>query len=435
MKKNFTTTLFVLASLMGLEASAQNTSSDIAKLDSLSQQTLELAEQNQKKINLLEQDFGSWGNLKMSGYAHFQWQLADGKGAPAFTDGGSFPLQSNNRFMVRRGRIKFTYKVGFATVVFQPDFTEKKVGIKDVYVKLQSNNKLWGGQVGFFDRPFGYEISYSSSKRESVERSRLFNSLFPGERDLGAMATFSPGDFTINAGLFNGTGVASEDDSRKDFIGRVAWLKDINKDLQLGAAFSYYNGGILTGAEKHYVTNPEGGFQAEKNEMFTEYLRQYFGFGARILTDFGIGETNIRGEYIFGTQPGTFKNNNNPSGGFFYKSPGEPLYLRNFEGGYVIYAQTIGKSKHQVVFKYDFYDPNTKMKGKDAGHLDNTGAADLAYTTFGVGYNFQLNKNIRLMAYYDMVNNETTDVKIDQYIDYSERIKQNILTLRLQVKF
>lgn len=436
--KQISTIIALCATVLfsSISSNAQNREQKFQELDSLSKESLELAKDNQERLNILEADFGKFGTLKTSGYVQFQWQMAESENATAFASGGSFPYQSNNRFMIRRGRIKFTYNIGIATVVFQPDFTEKKVGIKDVYLKLSSENKMWQGQAGLFDRPFGYEISYSSSIRESVERSRVFLSLFPNERDLGAMGIFNIGDFTLNAGMFNGTGIAEDDDSRKDFIGRVAWLKDITNKLELGASFSYYNGGVLSGASKYYTFVDQVGFQAVESDAYTSYLREYFGVGARIKTDFGIGETNLRAEYLWGRQPGTYAQNNSPSGGFYNSNPSEALYMRDFLGGYIIYAQTIGKSKHQLVFKYDYYDPNTKFSGNNqVGYLENTSEADLAYSTFGVGYNFQLNKNIKLSAYYDMVENETTDIKIDQYVDYSERIKQNVLTLRLQVKF
>lgn len=398
--------------------------------DSTATQNIELSQKNEKRLNWLENDFGKWGNLKISGYVQGQWQLAQSKGAPGFTAGGNFPEQSNNRFMVRRGRIKVTYKVGFITAVIQPDFTEKGVGIKDVYIALQSYNKMWGGQLGLFDRPFGYEISYSSSVRESPERSRVFLSLFPGERDLGAMFNFKWGEFTLNAGLFTGNGVAAETDSRKDFIGRLAWLKKMKKG-QVGAAFSYYNGGVLNGTTEHYTYHRGVGFKSGSNAQYSQSLRQYFGVAAQYQQQWGIGTTYIRAEYLWGNQPGTLSRNNAPTGGLYGENPTAPIYLRNFRGAYVILTQNIANSKHSVTLKYDFYDPNTKIGGDEIGLLENTGAADIAYSTFGVGYIFDWTKNLRLMAYYDFIDNETSK----NLKGFQSQIKQDILTLRVQVKF
>lgn len=388
-----------------------------------------LPEKNAAKIEALELDMKKYGNLKISGYIQGQWQWAESAGIPAFQDGGSFGPNINNRFMLRRGRIKFTYTLGIAQVVFQPDFTEKGIGIKDAYLAITSKNKFIGGQLGLFDRPFGYEISYSSSLRESPERSRVFLSLFPGERDMGAMLTLKKGEFTLNAGAFNGNGVGAETDSYKDFIGRLAWLKKM-PNAQVGAAFSYYAGTVINPTDKDYTFRKGEGFQAQSTEVTSPVKRQYFGFAAQYLQQWGAGTTNIRAEYLFGRQPGTFKTNANP-GGNSLGAGTEPLYLRDFNGGYVILVQDIGQSKHSVVLKYDFYDPNTQVSADEIGKLANTGAADVAYSTFGFGYLFRWNQNIRLMAYYDMPTNEScANLK-----GFESRIKQNVFTARVQVKF
>lgn len=391
------------------------------------QDSISLPEQNARKISILENDFGKWGQLKISGYLQGQWQLAESQGVAAFGDGGSFPKNSDNRFMIRRGRIKFTYTNGIVQVVLQPDFTEKGVKIKDVYIAVTSKDKIVGGQLGIFDRPFGYEISYSSSLRESPERSRVFLSLFPDERDAGAMLNLKYGEFTLNAGAFNGNGVASETDSYKDFIGRVAWLKTMSS-ARVGIAASYYHGRVLNTTEAHYSYVKNEGFVRVDNATGTGQIRQYYGVGAQYLQQWGAGTTNLRAEFLWGRQPGTAKANNAPSGGI---ASGSDLYLRSFAGGYAILVQDIGLSKHSLVLKYDYYDPNTMVSGNQIGAQAGTGAADIAYSTFGVGYLFRWNANLRLMAYYDMVDNEHTD----NLEGFDTRIKQNVLTIRAQVKF
>lgn len=392
-------------------------------------ENLPLDQQNAAKIANLESEIFSLKNLKISGYIQGQWQWAESMGVPAFGDGGSFNAATNNRFMVRRGRIKFSYTFGIAQVVFQPDFTEKGVSIKDAYLAVTSKNKFIGGQLGLFDRPFGYEISYSSSLRESPERSRVFLSLFPGERDMGAMLTLNKGEFTLNAGLFNGNGVGVETDSQKDFIGRLAWLKKMNSS-QVGAAFSYYGGGVINPADKNFKFEKGRGFVEHSVAKTKSEQRQYFGLAAQYLQQWGAGTTNIRAEYLWGKQPGTLKANADPSGNSFGAGT-DPLFLRDFTGYYAILVQDIGQSKHSLVLKYDYYDPNTKVSANEIGKLDGTGAADVAYSTFGFGYLFRWNANIRLMAYYDMPSNE----KCANLAGFESRIKQNVFTARVQVKF
>lgn len=433
MKRRYTSLVAIAAlALSGINASAQITEPELT-----------LPEKNEQKISALETAVGKMGNLKISGYVQGQWQWAEQPGIAAFGDGGSFNSTTNNRFMIRRGRIKFTYTQGIMQAVIQPDFTEKGVGIKDVYINVTSKSKVIGGQVGLFDRPFGYEISYSSSLRESPERSRVFLSLFPGERDMGAMAILKGksgwlSNFTLNAGLFNGNGIGAETDSQKDFIGRLAYLKKFNS-AQIGASVSYYNGGILSATNKRYTFKEGVGFVAQ-NVSAGDFVsrRQYIGGGVQYLQQWGAGTTNIRAEVIGGRQPGIKGSNAMPGGTSFAASKAtDDVYLRQFIGMYAILVQDIGHSKHSVVLKYDYYDPNTQVKGNEIGKLAGTGAADIAYSTFGVGYLFRWNQSIRLMAYYDMVYNEKSDnMKTDNPLtNYAGHIKQNVLTLRVQVKF
>lgn len=382
------------------------------------------------------------GTLKISGYLQAQWQLGQQKGIEAFTDGGSFNANSDNRFMLRRGRVKFTYDLqGIMQVVLQPDFTEKGVGIKDAYIAVGTRSQVIGGQVGIFDRPFGYEISYSSSKRESPERSRVYLSLFPNERDLGAMATLRGAKgsflnrFTLNAGLFNGNGIGAETDSRKDFIGRLAYLHTY-KTGEWGAAFSYYNGGVLNPVNEKFKFVKDQGFVRQEGVKGDYSKRQYFGFAAQVAQKWGAGTTYVRAEYLWGKQPGTLNKNADP-GGTSFGAGTDPLYLRSFRGAYVYLIQDIGKSKHSLVFKYDNYDPNTKVGANQIGRLSGTGAADVAYDTYGVGYLFRWNKYLTLSAYYDFVNNERCAglASENPLKDYASHIKQNVLTLRVQAKF
>lgn len=410
-------------------ANAQTTIDSLAKM---SQQI----EETTNEVEKLKLDLGKFGEIKFSGYIQGQFQWAQEKGAAAFGDGGKFAAESDSRFMIRRGRIKMTYTKGIVTAVLQPDFTEKGVSIKDAYVALSTNNKAISGQVGVFDRPFGYEISYSSSLRESAERSRVFLSLFPGEREVGAMLTLKGAkgkgwleQFTFNAGLFNGNGVGSETDSKKDFIGRLAWLKKWD-NTQVGLAGSVYLGGTMNPVDAKYSYKKDVGFQKNEAVVGSYENRTYYGVGAQFLQYWGAGATNIRAEFLWGQNPGTFKANNNPSGNSFGAGL-EPLYMRNFMGGYVILCQDIAHTKHSVVLKYDYFNPNTDIKSDQIGKLANTGAADISYSTFGFGYLFRLNSAVRLMAYYDIVNNQIAP----HLAGYNKHINQNVLTIRAQVKF
>ncbi len=95
--------------------------------------------------------------------------------------------------MIRRGRVKFAYEGKLSQFVLQIDATEKGVALKDAYINFKDPwLQMFTLQAGVFDRPFGFEVHYSSSMRESPERARITQTLFPQERDLGAMLTIQP---------------------------------------------------------------------------------------------------------------------------------------------------------------------------------------------------------------------------------------------------
>ena len=171
------------------------------------------------------------------------------------------------------------------------------------------------------------------------------------------------------------------------------------------------------------------------------------------------GNATIRGEYIFGKQPGTSNSTVSPqtpptttlntlttakipNGNYNHTkdttvnvvtitTPAADVYNRNFNGGYFYFIQNIAKTKFQFIAKYDWYDPNTKISGKQIGVKNsNTSSADIKYSTLGLGLGYNWDKNIKLIAYYAIVKNEITLLK-----GFEHEIPDNVLTLRVQYKF
>ncbi|HRS09199.1 MAG TPA: hypothetical protein P5221_10240, partial [Bacteroidia bacterium] len=171
----------------------------------------------EQKIYEIEDALKDVRNLSVSGYIQTQFQYGEKDASLKVGSANENKEKSYNRVGIRRGRIKFAYTRGIGTGVFQLDLTEKGLGLKDAYLKLTDPwlNSI-SASVGVFDRPFGYEISYSSSLRESPERSTIFQTLFPEERDLGARITLqapktSPWNILkLDVGLFAGNGIKSE---------------------------------------------------------------------------------------------------------------------------------------------------------------------------------------------------------------------------------
>ena len=107
------------------------------------------------------------------------------------------------------------------------------------------------------------------------------------------------------------------------------------------------------------------------------------------------------------------------------------MYIRNFDGAYFYFLQDLGNPADLVVFKYDWYDPNTDVKGKEIGTGDiSLTKADIKYHTFGLGYVHYFDANTKLMLYYDLVKNESTTLE-----GYTRDVKDNVFTCMIQFRF
>ncbi len=388
-----------------------------------------------QKISELEEGLNELKNLKLSGYIQTQYQYGEKGASLKVGSSNEDKTKSFNRFGIRRGRVKLTYTQGIGTGVFQLDMTEKGVGIKDAYLKLTDPwlNSI-STTIGVFNRPFGYEISYSSSQRESPERSTIFQTLFPEERDLGAKITLqapktSPWSMLkLDAGLFVGNGIKIETDRRKDFIGHLAINQNINDNLKIGGGISYYYGGVYQGSKNIYQVNSnEFSLNTDTTNIGKFAKREYFGLDFQLNLLSKIGQTKITTEYLFGTQPGAQSNSKSPNASTL---PTSDVYIRNFSGGYAMLVQDFGSLPISAILKYDWYNPNIKIKGNDIGQ-NNSNVGDIAFNTLGVGLQWKINNNFRMTAYYDVVKNETsTNLK-----GYETDLKDNVFTMRLQYKF
>ncbi|MDR1730040.1 MAG: OprO/OprP family phosphate-selective porin [Prevotellaceae bacterium] len=394
-------------------------------------------EQLEQKTGFLESAVTKLQKFKVSGYIQAQYQYAeieDDFNRKVGEKPNVWEIENADgisRFGVRRGRIKFTYDEKWAQGVFQLDITEKGVLFKDVYLCARDpwfeTNSI---KLGIFDRPFGNEISYSSSRRESPERSRIFQKLFPDERDLGAMLTFQGAKdtpwnmFKLEGGLFAGNGVGRlQFDSHMDFIGHLSFAKTIGSEMQVGAGASAYLGGVRM-TNDSILGVEDGRFVLESKDNRGKIAkRQYIGFDAQFSAMWAAGLTQLRAEYIFGKHAG------NQKGAFDYKftalPPDVPTCMRNINGGYVIFTQDLGSLPFTLVAKYDWYNQNTGLSGNEI-----TGKNDLIYSTFGLGAFWRIDPSLRLTAYYDIVTNEKSE-----NVNEGKDFKDNVFTLRLQYKF
>lgn len=396
-----------------------------------------------KDISLLKDKYK---NLSFSGYLQTQYQWAQKKGIESF-NGGDFKEKVDNRFMIRRGRLRADYLVadnkGNKKYYFalQFDGTERGVNIRDLFGRIYENKwNLFVATVGMFNRPFGYELQNSSSQRESPERGRMSQILMKNERDLGIMISFQPQDkknklhfLQIDLGVFNGQGLAStaDYDSYKDVIGRVSVnnLNILKNKVKITGGISFLSGGIGSDSDYSYKTKTISGIKqmvlnSNENNKNIKHDRQYFGADLALKYPLNEGYFEARAEYIIGKQTALFNNTSTPT-----ELPTQPVYTRNFDGAYFYLIYNFLKN-HQIILKYDWYDPNTKVSAKQINEINGFSKADIRYDTFGFGYTYLFNTQLKLMLYYDIPINEKTLIE-----GYEKDIKDNTFTARVQFRF
>lgn len=394
-------------------------------------------------VSNLSDDISKMKRLKITGYVQPQFQYIDSAGAPSVA-GGDFSNGTNNyysRFTMRRGRIKTTYTHENALLMVNVDITERGLFMRETYAKITDPwTNMFSLTMGLLQTQFGFEVTQSSAERETPERARYNQTLFPTERDLGAFGSMvfpkssKLNGLKVDVAVMNGVGgVNPEFDSHKDFTGRIQYSKATkNEKINFAIGASYYHGGYRIGKVKDYnfttMANSDKGFDfAPDTANYNRVAkREYFGADFQLSLDWKIGITTLRGEYIMGENPGTSTTNRSP-----LTAPTSSIYHRNFDGAYFYFIQNIGQSKFQVVAKYDWFDPNVKVSGKDIGKAGtNTNLGDIRFDTYGFGVTYRVNHNLKFTAYYDVVQNEVTQVNA-----YKKDIPDNVFTLRMQVKY
>jgi phosphate-selective porin len=365
-----------------------------------------------ERVLVNESDLGKLTKIKVSGYVQAQWESY-----------GKDLERSNgydNTFFIRRARIKFTYEaLDGVKFVLQPDFSTGNLTLKDAYAVVNipklRDFTLWAGQ---FNRP-NYEVEYSSSQREVLERSRIIRSIYPGEREIGAKIEYNGSIIPLKVQLMamngNFTGAQAKDgDSMKDLMGRIVYsIKVPSAVIGIDLGANLYHGGNLAKTNP-YIKNSNG---TEDSIKVWSYLdKNWVGGEIQIFADV-LGGMALKAEYMAGV-------NSTPSTiaatATLAQMKADPNKVRNFSGFYIYLIKNIGP-KDQFVARYDYYDPNTGLSGDAAG-------SDVFYKTWTVAFQHYLNDNIRISVNYEIPKNEiNTSNSVEK--------KDNVLGVRIQAKF
>lgn len=386
-------------------------------------------------------------NLHFSAYMQPQFQVAQQKGVASFA-GRDFPQYSNNRFMLRRARVKLDYilpaKNEFtpkALFTFQFEATERDLNIRDVFLRVfEPKFQNFSFTMGLFARPFGYEVNLSSGYRETPERGRASQTLMPSERDLGAMITYDKMKRTGNKplikfdiGVFNGQGKSgtAEFDVYKDVISRI-YLKPQSTEhtVLVSGGLSLLHGGWRQQTKYKYEMGEVANkkmfvLDSNNNNIGDKAPRNYYGADIQLVHKHDWGKTEIRGEYWRGKQPGTNVTTVNPG-----VLPTGPTYIRDFDAAFIYFLQNIIDENWELMAKYDWYDPNIKVKNNELTKQANLDAGDVRYNTLGIGLTRYFTENLKFLIYYDIVKNEKT-----QLPEFTKDIKDNVFTFRIQMRF
>ncbi len=394
-----------------------------------------------------------YNRVRISGYIQPQFQVIGAKGAESFA-GGNFSEFADNRFMLRRGRLRVDYAhlnaKGEPTsyFVFQFDGTERGVVIRDFWGRFYENKlKLFAITTGMFARPFGYEVNLSSANRETPERGRMSQILMKTERDIGVMLTLNKrhangksSDFRFDIGVFNGQGMSGpvDYDSHKDVIAKISMKpKRIThySRAMFSAAISGYAGGITSQSEVLYkVVKNNTQYVMSRDSSRTNFgkaaPRNYAGADAQLIIPNKRGQTEFRAEYIKGSQTATALNSETPGTYPMISGSKAPLYIRDFDGAYFYFLQNLNSENHQFVMKYDWYDPNKKVSGQELSTTNGFSKADLQYNTLGFGYVYRANESLKFTFYYENVKNEKSQIP-----GFTEDADDDVFTCRVQYNF
>jgi hypothetical protein len=162
--------------------------------------------------------------------------------------------------------------------------------------------------------------------------------------------------------------------------------------------------------------------------LYGKSPRIYYGADAQLKIKNNVGYSEFRGEFITGQQTGTESSSETPVA---LLTGTDGFHVRKFNGAYFYYIQSLFSTKHQFLLKYDWYDPNTVVKGNEIGAAGSAfSSANVKYSALGAGYVNYLTENVKIVVYYARVWNEKTKLQ-----GFTSDISDNVFTLRMQFRF
>lgn len=433
MKNSWILTGFILMFIPSLFAQGENSSKGT---DNLSVQI------KRDTIDKIDDDFPLKKiakNIYFSAYFQGQYQHGqkDVNRLMVGANNEHYGEKSFNRFGLRRAFVSSMFETGIVQALLTIEVKDNKdIWFSDAFLSISDPwTKRFSLTMGSLNPNFGYELSISPSVYELIEGTTFLYSLLPDIYDIGAQVSYRApekyANLNVNLSLVGGNGVQRETDSRRDFIGTITVSTNKKKPVRLSGGISYYNGSVYQGTESVYRMKGKEFVLDQNPKNIGKYAkREYFDINTQLAIETRFGLSQIRGEYVFGTQP---------AGKDFFDSPNSkdrPItdtYIRNFNGGYVYYLQQIGP-KLPLTFwgGYSWHDPNTKISNDEIGKF-NTNSIDIKYQTISLGLIWFPYEGIRVQAFYEMPVNEKSINLTKQ--GFNRNRKDNVFSLRVQYKY
>jgi hypothetical protein len=468
-----------------MQADAKAAEAEAAAKDAESKITAvsEKTDAVQGKVDGLEEDYletkstvAALAKIKVSGFIQARYEYGADTG---IIDSKNPPLQG--RFTVKRGRVSVGSEGTLGDFLVTTQYAEDGIKLIDAYGSAYDPWKVVKARMGVQTIPFGYEINASTPKMDNLERSLFEQSVFNGEKDLGAVLflNYNEGAFQyidFKAGVLNGNmnvvgipvlGTAENGvsqaafDDGKAYTGRLGFkapIKDLNMEIDGGvseyyAVYTSQNDTVFDFAGQ--LSNTSSTSHISTGNVRNDLHKQIAGADLQAYFNvLPIGGTVLRGEFYTGTNVSISGNKpfdpwsealntSNATGTDNSYVTSNKAYVKDVMGWYATLVQNFGKS-FQGVVRFEQFDPNTDVSGAQIGNgkgnggsLLNTSKDDIEWSMLEVGVNYFLSGNVKLSLDYDHKINETSAnaTGSSTITDYNGQIQNDKYTFQLQYMF
>jgi hypothetical protein len=384
--------------------------------------------------------------FRVGGYLQAQYERSQAS-EDQLQQGGD-PL-NQNRFLLRRGRIRFDHGFEYAAAALELDANTVRgpsVSIRraeaTVLYRAKENPEdtpLVAATLGVMDIPFGYELGVEGSRaRAFMERSIGSGALFPTEADVGLEIWGAYSFLRYAVALMNGEpldsrGFPRDPNAAKDLIGRIGAdatpleLLSVMGGLSFATGKGFHPGqGATKDSFAWSDTNVDGaidvtelvpvpGSAASPSENFERWA---LGLDLGVTFHTKYGDTRVYGETFVAS---------NYDRGFM---PADPVSTSGID---VRHTSAYGAIVQDVTryglagFRIAFYDPNSDEQEQRRGQFL---PLDQSVLTLSPLVGLQLKNQARLLLQYDFVNDQLgRDAR-----GVPAGLKNDLLTVRLQVE-